>query len=250
VRACPNPPFTPPASPFRLPHFTQVLLHARTVSFTQGGTLPGVDALLSAWRPGEEGGTAVYDIVSGAVNPSGRLPQAWPLSVGQVNGPASPYLYPFQGDHQWEDYTDASSAPLFPFGWGLSYSTWALSSPTASRSANGSSFELGVTVHNSAGARGPARDGALTVFVFLEDVVCSVVRVASVQLVAFEKTLVPGGGSARVSLTVPTSSMAVWLEERRDFVLEKGDFIFYFSTSGPGQGNAFPPGTQTVRVTV
>lgn len=223
-----------------------VLLHARPVTF--GGArgdalLSGVGALLAGFRLGEEGGSAVYDVVTGAANPSGKLPQAWPRSVGQVFGPASPYLYPFQGNHMYENYTDAPSSPLFAFGAGLSFSQWALADASATRGANG--FAVRVTLRNVG-----ARDGSQTVFVFAEDVICSVVRVASRQLVAFEKAGVPAGGSAALLLDVPLERLAVWIEAAGDWVLEPGEFVFYVALEGPGAQGAFPPSTIAVRVTV
>lgn len=231
------------------PHVTVIvmLLNARPVTF--GGALgtdllDGVGALLAGFRLGEEGGTAVFDILSGAANPSGKLPMSWPRSVGQIFGPASPYLYPFQGDHMWEDYTDAPSSPLFPFGRGFSYSAWAFSQDAkATRTATG--FTITVTLFNVG-----AVDGAQTVFVFLEDVVCSIVRVASRQIVAFDKVIAPAHGSAALSIDVPFDRLAVWTEGGA-FVLEPGDFIFYIALEGPGAKGVFDAQTTvTVRVTV
>jgi beta-glucosidase len=80
-------------------------------------------ALVEAWLPGEEGGTAVADVLFGRVNPAGRLPISLPRSAGQV-----PVFYahkPSGGRSQWKgDYADESSKPLFPFGHGLGYTTF------------------------------------------------------------------------------------------------------------------------------
>jgi beta-glucosidase len=80
-----------------------------------------VDALFVGWRPGEEGGPAFFNLLTGAVNPSARLTQSWPRSVGGIGGPAAPYLYPFQGNHMGEAYAanDGPSTPLFRFGEGV-----------------------------------------------------------------------------------------------------------------------------------
>ena len=100
-----------------------LLIHGRQVTFGRGNVgLDGVAALVIGWRPGEEGGPAFLNLLSGAVAPSGRLAQAWPRSVGSIGGPGAPYLYPFQGNHMGESYAagDGPSSPLFQFGFGLS----------------------------------------------------------------------------------------------------------------------------------
>jgi beta-glucosidase len=234
-----------------------VLVHARPMTFGGAGgddLLQGVHALLAAYRPGEEGGTAVFDVVSGRVNPSGKLMQAWPRSVGQVYGPASPYMYPFQGNHMFENYWDGSSSPLFPFGTGLSYTGFALSSMAAVRRADGG-FDVSVTVTNEAGPRGVSVDGSTAVLLFAEDVVCSIVRVASVQLVGFDKVWLAAGDSAVVSLVAPAEWLSVWRPDGGagggpGWILEPGDFKLTAALAGPGYNSAFPAGSQQVVVTV
>ena len=73
-----------------------VLIHGRPLSFEGGATsvLDGVDALLAAWRPGEEGGSAIVRLLLGDANPSGKLAQAWQRSAGYIQGPTNPW---FQG---------------------------------------------------------------------------------------------------------------------------------------------------------
>jgi hypothetical protein len=116
-----------------------VLIHGRPATFGSGPasftgannallSRPAVRAVLAAWRPGEEGGTAVWDILTGTVNPSGRLAQAWVRHVGAIRGPANPW---FQArtqhvTHPSAVYVTESDTALFPFGHGLSYSTFTL----------------------------------------------------------------------------------------------------------------------------
>ena len=98
-----------------------LLIHGRQVTFGRNNIgLDGVDALMIGWRPGEEGGPAFLNVLSGQTSPSGRLAQAWPRSVGGIGGPGAPYLYPFQGNHMGEAYSggDGPSSPLFQFGYG------------------------------------------------------------------------------------------------------------------------------------
>merc|ERR1712118_399214 len=93
-----------------------LLLNGRPMTFGLGNVgLNGVAALVIGWRPGEEGGPAFLNILSGITSPSGRLTQAWQRSVGGIGGPGAPYLYPFQGNHMGEPYSggDGPSTPLF-----------------------------------------------------------------------------------------------------------------------------------------
>ncbi|HSN74520.1 MAG TPA: glycoside hydrolase family 3 C-terminal domain-containing protein, partial [Anaerolineae bacterium] len=100
-----------------------------------------VPAILEAWLPGEEGGHAVADVLFGKVNPGGKLPMTFPRSVGQV-----PIYYghkPSGGRSHWKTtYVDLSNEPLYPFGFGLSYTTFELSNLRLDRQ----SVEAGQTV--------------------------------------------------------------------------------------------------------
>ena len=118
-----------------------VLVHGRPQTFgPSNNALAGVGAVLSAWRPGEEGGTAIVSILTGAVNPSGKLTQSWPRTVGHVGGGGAPWLQRVRG--KWvannkgctsatgrcfDKYADSryDATPLFGFGFGLSYTKFA-----------------------------------------------------------------------------------------------------------------------------
>ena len=97
--------------------------------------LDQADAVVSAWRGGEFAAQAIWDVLSGAFNPTGRLSQSWPRSVGQIGGPSSPNLHTVVAD--WGRATDqfdrsyffSAATPLFPFGFGLSYTSFELSNP-------------------------------------------------------------------------------------------------------------------------
>jgi len=89
-------------------------------------TMPWLDdvaAVLDAWYPGEAGGTAVADVLFGNVNPAGRLPITFPIAEGQL-----PLRYNHKPTGRGDDYLDLSGQPLFPFGFGLSYTTFEYSS--------------------------------------------------------------------------------------------------------------------------
>lgn len=117
-----------------------VLIHGRPQTFGLGNSiLSQVDALFAGWRPGEEGGTAIVDLLMGHQVPSGKLVQSWPRTVGHVHSGSSPWLQRVQG--KWvanskgcetEDgrcydpyvFDGFDSTPLFQFGFGMSYTTF------------------------------------------------------------------------------------------------------------------------------
>jgi len=84
--------------------------------------LPDVPAVLDAWYPGEQGGAALARVLFGDINPAGRLPIAFPQAEGQL-----PLVYNLKSTGRGDDYVDLSGRPLFPFGYGLSYTTFIYS---------------------------------------------------------------------------------------------------------------------------
>ena len=119
-----------------------VLVNGRTATFGGAGgnvLLNNVTALMSAWRPGQMGGAAIANLLFGVVNPSGRLPMSWLRTVGHVGSAASPWLQervsifggPSTGPEgrRYDGYVGSPNpaTPLFPFGYGLSYTTFNVS---------------------------------------------------------------------------------------------------------------------------
>ncbi|WP_178382070.1 glycoside hydrolase family 3 C-terminal domain-containing protein, partial [Paenibacillus sp. P32E] len=141
------------------------------------------DAILEAWYPGQEGGHAVADILFGDVNPSGRLTISWPKDVGQL-----PVYYNGKRS-RGKQYLEADSQPRYPFGFGLSYTSFRYSelqvepqAITADQTAT-----VRVTVTNTG-----EREGAEVVQLYISDVVSKVSRPAK-ELKGFRKiTLAPG----------------------------------------------------------
>jgi beta-glucosidase len=115
-----------------------VLVHGRPVTFVRHNLLSSLDAVLSMWRPGEEGGPAAWKLLLGEQSPSGRLAQAWPRSAGQVHSSASPWFHKRTGGFDRESWRGGpsqqnaksqnySAAPLFDFQFGLSYTDFNIS---------------------------------------------------------------------------------------------------------------------------
>ena len=150
-----------------------VLLHGRPLTFGAGpfaqtgpnnALLARLPAVLAAWQPGQAGAQAILDIISGAVNPSGRLAQNWLRSAGAVRGPSSPWLQLRASGLPLKYYSEPqhTTSPLFAFGFGLSYSNFSLGArldldwPGRAGGApltNGSAFTATVNV-SSAGPAG------------------------------------------------------------------------------------------------
>jgi beta-glucosidase len=182
-----------------------------------------VPAIVQAWLPGEEGGNAIADVLVGAVNPGGRLPVTMPRTVGQV---------PVHGTHRagggrsqfWHDYTDGSAAPLFPFGHGLSYTSFAYDHLEVVAGSTTSTTVVSVRVTNTGG-----RAGDEVAQLYVTDEVASVAR-PSRALVGFARIPLAAGESAKVTFVVDPSRLAFYDEQMR-FVCEPGAFTFAVGAS-------------------
>ncbi|UCN16552.1 glycoside hydrolase family 3 C-terminal domain-containing protein [Cellulomonas iranensis] len=155
-------------------------------------------AAVQSFFPGEEGGTAIAGLLSGRVNPSGRLPISMPRSAG-----AQPYTYLHPALGGDGDVTNLSTVPTLPFGHGLSYTTFT---HTDLRVAPGATTDGGlavtVTVTNTGG-----RTGADVVQLYGHDVVASVTRPVA-QLLGYHRVELAPGQSVDVELTVPAARLA------------------------------------------
>ncbi len=173
-----------------------VLLTGRPYAI--GWALDRCAAVVQAFFPGEEGGRAVAGVVSGRVNPSGRLPVSMPRSAA-----AQPYsyLHPTLGGASSVSNLDPS--PTRPFGFGLSYTTFAHDDLTATPEvATGGVIEASVRVTNTG-----ARDGADVVQLYAHDPVASITRPVA-QLLGYARVPLAAGESATVRFAVPTTRLA------------------------------------------
>lgn len=174
------------------------------------------DALLVQFYPGQAGGTALADVLFGDCNPTGRLPVSVPYSVGQL--PVH-YNQPLPEN---QDYIDMPAAPLYSFGYGLSYTGFEYESLTCSFS--GDSVIVDVAVSNVGGM-----DGDEVVQLYVTDPVASTVR-PRMQLKAFNRVFIPKGERAVVSLPVSRDAFALCNDEM-DYVVEPGDFVIQVGPS-------------------
>ncbi|MCP4005394.1 MAG: beta-glucosidase [bacterium] len=200
-----------------------VLINGRPLALAQ--IAQDAAAILEAWLPGEEGGAAVADILFGDVNPAGRLPVSLPRSVGQV-----PVFYnhkPSGGRSQIRGhYNDLSNEPLFPFGFGLSYSTFEYAnleiSPT--RTTAPGCVSISADVRNI----GP-HDGEEVVQLYVNDVVASITRPVK-QLVGFARIALDAGQVRRVRFELDLNQLA-FLDAQMQRIIEPGQFHFMLGAS-------------------
>lgn len=189
-----------------------VLIHGRTATFgaTDGNALLGnVSALLAAWRPGQMGGAAIARLLTGAANPSGRLPMSWLRHVGHTGSGASPWLQervalfggPATGaeGRRYGGYWRAASpaTPLFPFGFGLSYTSFALTGLSAALAPGGGNVTHPVSVAFTATNTGRVT-GSVVAQVYAQDPVGATLAVRPwKRLVAFVRVADLAPGEAR-----------------------------------------------------
>lgn len=191
-----------------------VLLTGRpyAIGWALAGSATAPAAVLQAFFPGEGGGLAIADIITGRVNPSGRLPVSMPRSAG-----AQPYsyLHPILGGPS--DVTSADSTPLLPFGFGLSYTSFDYSDLVVDESVPaGGTFTATVTVTNTGAVR-----GADAVQLYGHDVHGTVTRPVA-QLLGYSRVELDPGESVRMTFSVPTSRFA-FSDRRMVKVVEPGD---------------------------
>lgn len=184
-----------------------------------------VPAILNVWFAGSEAGLAIGDVLFGDVNPSGKLTTTFPKSVGQI-----PLFYNHKNtgrplaDGAWfqkfrSNYIDVDNEPLYPFGYGLSYTTFTYSDVALDKTSMNDKGELTATVTLTNTGK---KDGAEVVQLYIRDLVGSVTRPVK-ELKGFEKIFLKAGESKKVSFKI-TPEMLKFYNYNLDFVCEPGDF--------------------------
>ncbi len=209
-----------------------VLLNGRPLALTN--IVDNADAILEAWYPGTEGGPAVAEVLFGDHTPAGKLPMTFPRSVGQV-----PIYYnmkntgrPFDANNKYTSkYLDESNEPLYPFGYGLSYTTFAYEKPTIDKETIGmdDTFTVSVTVKNTG-----TRPGREVVQLYLHDKVGSVTRPVR-ELKGFQRVDLAAGASQMVQFKLSKEDLAFY---RRDMTwgAEPGMFDIYVGGDSRAKG--------------
>lgn len=173
----------------------------------------GTAAVLEAWYPGEQGGTAIADVLTGKYNPGGRLPFSWVKSIGQ-----NPMYYSVKPSGRNYSYVENDGKPLYPFGYGLSYTTFEYSNFEMPEELDKDNvLKLSVTVTNTGKVAGDE-----VVQVYMHDEIASVGRPLK-ELVAFKRVTLSAGESKKVEIEVPYRSFHMWDKDMK-FRVEEGWF--------------------------
>ena len=198
-----------------------------------------VDAILEAWYLGTMAGHGMADIISGDYNPSARLTMSFPRNVGQVpiyynhkpTGRPLPVEAP-ETDYK-SKYVDSPNSPLYPFGYGLSYTTFGVSNLKLDQEnfSKGGKINATVEVANTGN-----RDGELVVQMYIRDVAGSVTRPVK-ELKGFEKVALKAGEKKQVSFTIDESLLAFYGIDMKKKA-EPGDFIVWVGQSSADESNS------------
>lgn len=178
-------------------------------------------AVLEAWYPGEQGGTAIAETLFGDNNPGGRLPMTFPKAVGQA-----PLYYNYKPSGRGYAYNDNDGKPLFPFGYGLSYTDFAYSNLRFSQEtiAVGDTVTVSVDVTNVG-----ERTGDEVVQLYLHDELASVVRPFK-ELKGFTRITLAPGETRTVDFALTPEHLAIW-DAHMNFVVEPGAFKVMIGSS-------------------
>ncbi|PYY82481.1 beta-glucosidase BglX [Pseudomonas sp. TKO26] len=199
-----------------------VLMNGRPLSLLEENQQ--ADAILETWFSGTEGGNAIADVLFGDYNPSGKLPITFPRTVGQI-----PTYYnhltigrpftPGKPGNYTSQYFDDTTGPLFPFGYGLSYTSFSLSDMALSSTTLNKSGKLdaSVTVKNTG-----KRDGETVVQLYIQDVAGSMIRPIK-ELKNFQKVMLKAGEEKSIHFTITEDDLKFYNAQLK-YAAEPGDF--------------------------
>ncbi|MBA2744697.1 MAG: glycoside hydrolase family 3 C-terminal domain-containing protein, partial [Flavisolibacter sp.] len=191
-----------------------------------------VPAILNAWHGGTETGNAVADVLFGTVNPSGKLSSTWPQNVGQI-----PLYYNHKNtgrplpEGKWfqkftSNYLDVTNEPLFPFGFGLSYTRFQYSDIVLNQSAVSRSEKLTATITiTNIGDH----DGKEVVQLYLNDPVASITQPVK-KLIGFQKIFLKKGESREIQFVLTVADLKFYNSDLK-YEAEAGDFNLYIGTN-------------------
>lgn len=212
------------------PNIVLVLQNGRPLAISWAAA--NIPAIVEGWHLGTQSGHALAQVLYGDYNPSGKLPMTFPRNVGQV-----PIYYNHKntgrpGDGQpsesvfWSHYTDVENSPLYPFGHGLSYSTFEYSNLKLSSAnlAKGGSITASVDVKNTSNV-----DGKEVVQLYIRDLVASVTRPVK-ELKGFELTEIKAGQTKTVQFTIDEKTVEFYTANKK-WEAEPGDFKVFVGGS-------------------
>jgi beta-glucosidase len=204
-----------------------VLMSGRPLVLT--GAIEGAAAVLQVWHAGIEAGNAIADVLYGDVNPSGKLSMSFPYAVGQI-----PVYYSQKTTGRPQDpnnkfsskYLDIPNEPLFPFGYGLSYTQFEYSDLklSADKLTPGGAITATVTVSNKGSV-----DGAEVIQLYIEDEVRSITPPAK-ELKGFQKVFLKAGESRKIDFRIDADMLKFWNAELK-WVSEAGRFKVHIGSN-------------------
>lgn len=207
--------------------YTVVLMNGRPL--TINWVAENSPAILETWFGGTEGGNAVADVLFGDVNPAGKLPVTFPRNLGQI-----PIYYNYlptgrpkldEKEEYVSKYIDSPNTPLYPFGFGLSYTTFNVSN----LKLNSTKFKQNETVNVSVDVQNTGkRDGAEVVQVYIRDMVASMSRPVK-ELKGFQKVFLKAGEKRTIQIPVKIQDLGFYNVNMR-YVVEDGQFKLMVAT--------------------
>ncbi|MCP1253366.1 MULTISPECIES: glycoside hydrolase family 3 N-terminal domain-containing protein [Elizabethkingia] len=180
-----------------------------------------VGAIMDIWYPGEEGGNAVAKVLFGAENPSGKLPITFPVEEGQL-----PLSYNHHPTGRGNDYHDLSGEPLYPFGYGLSYTSFEISDLQLNKDkySENDIIKAQVYVKNTG-----YKAGNEVVQLYVKDLLATVSR-PIIELKGFQKVYLKPGESKKITIEVPVKELK-FLDEKMNWKVEKGIYRIMIGNS-------------------
>ena len=197
------------------PNSAVILLNGAPVDMSNW--IEGCGAILEAWYPGEQGAQAICEILFGEVNPSAKLPITFPRSVGQL-----PLFYCMKPSGRGYGYVENDGSPLYPFGYGLSYTTFALDNFACE--SRGDHLTVSLTVENTGNY-----DGAEVIQIYLSGKNCDVVMPMR-ELKAYKRVEAALGEKASVTIEVPAEAFCYY-DRKMNYGMHNGDYTVMIATS-------------------
>jgi beta-glucosidase len=206
--------------------YVVVLMNGRPL--TLGWVADNAPALLEGWYPGTEGGDAIADVLFGKVDPGGKLPMTFPRNVGQI--PISynelPTGRPFDPNNKYTSkYLDVDNSPQYPFGYGLSYTTFSISKPTVS--GGGSSFKVTADIQNTGSVAG---DDVVQLYTH-EDYTSILQPVRKLE--GFQRVTLKPGETQTVTFRLGRQNLGFY-NDQGQFVVEPGTVNLWVGDSSTG----------------
>ena len=190
-------------------------------AITMNSWLDKIAAVLDVWYPGEEGGNAVADILFGEANPSGKLPITFPISEAQL-----PLVYNHKPTGRGDDYYNLSGLPLYPFGFGLSYTTFEYGNMHFSKNNidKTDSAEVTFSLKNTGKVEGDE-----VVQLYINDEIASVARPV-LELKGFQRIHLKSGEMKNISFMITPEMLTMFNKELKE-IIEPGEFRIMIGSS-------------------